>query len=257
MTPSTPPRSTSMETNTPRIHIPQTPSTIQKRPLLAPPKLTINNNLKSPEYSPLRRNSIQATPIASSSGTSHLSDSHTFSTHHNIQENFEFIDNDNNKKNITGSKQAVARCLFPMSDEEDMNEVFEEKTDVFLQDEQEQNVAGTLYKKSRNEPGTPSDKLITDDKLGNWIEDKDSKDNEWDTDDENDIIPQQLENPFTLKDGEKPLTEQERLERHNKLILENPDIVNTITYIDKRGNTIKKKATSLKPRALFKDNLED
>lgn len=227
MTPSTPPRSTAMDTDTPRIHIPQTPSTIQKRPLLAPPKLAINNNLKSPEYSPLRRNSIHTTPFAAHSGLTRTDDD--FSS---------FIDNDNDKRD---PKQNVARCLFPMSEQQ------LDDNDKNLLPQQ------VVTKKSRTEPGTPSDKLITEDRLGSWLQEDQEHPNDWDTDDETDIVPVQLDNPFAARKDERALTQQERKQRHQDLIRDNPDIVDTITYIDKRGHTIKRRAAKLNSRALFQD----
>ena len=82
------------------------------------------------------------------------------------------------------------------------------------------------------------------------------------------ICEAKLENPFITSfsssqspANSRPLSKKERLERHQKLIKENPDIENVISYVNKRGEISKRRVLTskekkrFKPRALiFKDD---
>lgn len=215
--------------------------------LLAPP-LSKYNGLRSPEFSPMRRLSI----IPS--------------------------DNDKNDNNITTEKEDiklnknnVTRVLFPISlssddddddgDEVDNNELFAPSTPP--------------NKMAKNCPGTPSHQIITMKQAKNWNNEsyplyneehgkRGDRNNDYaiDSDDDNSdfICEAKLENPFMTSFSSssspstisRPLSKQERLERHQQLIKENPDIENVITYVNKRGEITKRRVLTLKEKKRFK-----
>lgn len=282
MTPSTPPRSRSMMTEEP-IHdnfslsqhnpmarkptmppatpqkntgsdVPVTPSTImhmnnrddhdnnllfkpgQQSLLAPPPQIAKFNGLKSPEFSPMRRLSIPNNSLMSKPTTSSLSN--------NIE------------------KANVSRVLFPTSfqsddDDEDNFQVEEEDEDRLLPPS-----TPPRSKHAKTTPGTPSHKIITTEQAKMWHNESHpsflSSDDE--DDDENVIISRKpMANPFMA--SSKPLTKEERHERHQKLVRENPDIENVVTYVNKQGEIVKQRTLTNKqrnrfqPRSLF--NCED
>lgn len=217
--------------------------------LLAPPLLKFNG-LRSPEFSPMRRLSI----IPS--------------------------DNDNSSagevENTKTNKDSVSRVLFPIdisSGDDNDSDAGDENDIGNDHDDDELFVPSTPPSKMAKDcPGTPSHQIVTWKQAKEWnnesypiSNDEGSKNRNinCDSDDENDgfIREAKLENPFMTSSSSMPLSKKERLERHQQLIKENPDIENVITYVNKRGEITKRRVLTsrekkrFKPRALiFKDN---
>ncbi|CCD24321.1 cyclin-dependent protein serine/threonine kinase inhibiting protein SIC1 NDAI_0C06620 [Naumovozyma dairenensis CBS 421] len=136
-----------------------------------------------------------------------------------------------------------------------------------LQQEQQRPDDRSFIKSQKTVPGTPSDKIITDEQSRLWnnvsnvFATKEIDDDD-DDDDNVDIIAQdknEIYNPFM--DSHVP-TMEERAARRAQLLAEDPDIENTITFVNKRDKSqIKKYKLSnhelerFKPRMLFENEL--
>lgn len=249
MPPATPQKNTGSE-------IPMTPSTIMHRgnnnisgndqqgklfkagqpQLLAPPQLQKFSGLKSPEFSPMRRLSIPNNSLPK-----------TFNTGKK--------NNINNKSNDN-----VSRVLFPMgldSDDDDDVKLVEEE------DEDEDRLLPPSTpppsKSAKIIPATPSHKIITSQQAKQWNNQSHSLSLSSDEEEESNsfITKKTIENPFMT--ASTSITKEERLQRHQKLIDENPDIENVITYVNKRGEPVKQRTLTprqkdrFKPKALFQD----
>lgn len=105
--------------------------------------------------------------------------------------------------------------------------------------------------------GTPHDK-ITDFKLSKEWHNKDYIDSESDQDNEPTLISKEsITNPFMSTDIP---TKEERVLRKMQLLQEDPNIDKYITYVNKKGETVKQrrlsnKSQQLKPKMLFEDQL--
>lgn len=118
------------------------------------------------------------------------------------------------------------------------------------------------HKLSKQVPGTPSHKIITFDMAQEW----NNASEQWSNSDdehprpESSIKGKELENPF-LAAG----TADEKLIRQRKeaLLRENPDIENVITYVNKKGDVVRRHKLSdeekerYKPRRLFAKEIEE
>ncbi|EDO18837.1 hypothetical protein Kpol_1023p6 [Vanderwaltozyma polyspora DSM 70294] len=215
---------------------PVTPSTTKQFkhvPLLAPPSITKNSNkgLKSPAYTPNRRSSIttkrslplvELPEVDSKTLRSHQSNNLIFNDHNNV-----FLSN--NRKNLF-NKLAV---------EED--EQFEREV-----------------KSMKTVPGTPSHKITTFEMARQWHDERYLEDQ---SDDDNEILISKNSsvNPFF---SDSIPTQEELYSRKQTLISENPDIENSITYLNKKGEVIEKRMLTpeekdrFKPKRLFAEELD-
>lgn len=181
------------------------------------------NGLKSPEFSPLRRSSI-TTPSTNKNGLN-----------------------------------SVSRMLFP----QDTTSATEEEEEPARKKLNVPNILlppSTPQKDSLQEQqtfNTPSDK-ITDFNLSKQWHNKDYYiDSDSDQDDQHLISNKQISNPFISTDVP---TKEERVLRKMQLLKEDPNIDKYITYINKKGETVKQrklsnKSKQLKPKMLFEDQL--
>ena len=239
--------------------------------LLAPP-LPKFNGLRSPEFSPMRRLSI----IPSDNDKNNNNNTSTSTTTTTT------ITTTTEGEDIKINKINVSRVLFPisLSSDDDDNGT----------DDDDDNINVELFapstppnKMAKNCPGTPSHQIITSKQAKDWnnesypLYNKEhgeagnrNSDYSNDDDDSDFICEIKLENPFMTSFSSssasspavsRPLTREERLERHQQLIKENPDIENVITYVNKRGEITKRRVLTskekkrFKPRALiFKDD---
>lgn len=237
MPPATPQKNTGSE-------IPMTPSTIMHRGhndqqgkllkadqphLLAPPQLQKFNGFKSPEFSPMRRLSIPNNSLAKSF---------------------------NSDKSNNTSNDNVSRVLFPLGLDSDDDNLEEESEDRLLPPS-----TPPPSKSAKITPGTPSHKIITSQQAKQWNNESHVLTLSSDEEDEESspfITRKTMENPFMAES--KPITKEERLQRHQKLIDENPGIENVVTYVNKRGETVKQRTLTprqkdrFKPKALFQDD---
>lgn len=244
MQPATPQKNTGSE-------VPMTPSTVMHRggsgnnqsgklfkagqpQLLAPPQLQKFSGLKSPEFSPMRRLSIPNNSLLKA-----------------------FTSPSGNNNNQNKFNDNVSRVLFPMnmddSEEEDEN-VSDDNNERLLPPS-----TPPRSKSAKVTPGTPSHRIITSQQAKEWNNESHPLDLSSEDEIENGLLITNppVENPFmTLSE---PLSKAERLERHQQLIRENPDIENVITYVNKRGETVKQRTLTPKqkqrfaPKALFQD----
>lgn len=119
----------------------------------------------------------------------------------------------------------------------------------------------TRNKLPKQIPGTPSDKITTYELASKWHNQSGiGKSAAFDTEEEKDIYGQEpIENPFLSNVvADKSLRE----ERKKKLLEEDPDLEDTITYVNKSGKVVSKRYLTqeekeqLKPTRLFADELD-
>lgn len=110
-------------------------------------------------------------------------------------------------------------------------------------------------------PGTPSHRVITEQMIMEWNEEPlevESSDND-DNYNENNIYSIRPPNPFI---SDKTPSDKEIEIRKNTLINENPELVNSVTYINRKGDVVRKRILTsrekakFKPSRLFFDNME-
>ncbi|CCH59848.1 hypothetical protein TBLA_0C00310 [Henningerozyma blattae CBS 6284] len=132
----------------------------------------------------------------------------------------------------------------------------------------------------KQDPGTPSDRLITQEDLDEWYV-KESANMPLDSDDEKDevYITKKISNPFESNDHIHNIKDstfnnssssnnifqdlETEEDNHAKLLKNNPDIEDTITYVNKKGAVVQqRKLTDLekqrfKPKRLFSTELQN
>ncbi|CCK72636.1 cyclin-dependent protein serine/threonine kinase inhibiting protein SIC1 KNAG_0L00130 [Huiozyma naganishii CBS 8797] len=174
--------------------------------LLAPP-----SQLRSPEFSPMRRTSI-------------------------------------------GENKSASRVLFPHSLQLDA-EADDSEEELLLP-------ASPCKKKlQKTVPGTPSHKVVSFEQAREWCEPQIRSDSDDDEDNTEHIVTAtRPANPFMTSSG---TTAAERRRRQDALLSENPRLRDTVTYVDKHGNTIKERRLTpaetqqFQPRALFQEELRE
>ncbi|QLL31830.1 hypothetical protein HG536_0B06980 [Torulaspora globosa] len=128
--------------------------------------------------------------------------------------------------------------------------------------ESEESDEESPHKLSKQVPGTPSHKVITFDMAEEW---NNATAQRADSDDEN-LTPgscikdKELENPFLAAGtADRKLIQQ----RKDALLRENPDIESVITYVNKKGDVVRRRQLSedekelYKPRRLFANEIEE
>ncbi|QLG72903.1 hypothetical protein HG535_0D06120 [Zygotorulaspora mrakii] len=115
------------------------------------------------------------------------------------------------------------------------------------------------FKHSKQDPGTPSHKVVTYEMAEKWHNSEAQGD---ENEDYSDILITEStsSNPFL---STEVADEKTREQRRKVLLEENPDIEDVITYLDKKGNVVKKvhlseheKKVSM-PRRLFDEQLKE
>lgn len=173
-----------------------------------------------------------------------------------------------------GELQNVSRVLFPPSSEEasslsdraplsllpprrpvsrrrNLSGEFAEDLDAGVESE-------ATRKLAKQVPGTPSHKVVTFEMAQEWNNTERGSDDDF-SDSEEVVKGKSLYNPFQSADV---ADETVRRQRKELLLRENPDIENVITYVDKRGNVVRRRhlseeeKESHKPRRLFAEELD-
>lgn len=119
----------------------------------------------------------------------------------------------------------------------------------------------TSNKMSKQVPGTPSHKVVTFDMAQEWNNPVelafDSDDDDFKS--ETFVSNKELVNPFT---SSNPTDEKLIQQRKEALLQENPDIEDVITYVDKKGEVVRRRQLSenekklYSPRRLFADEIK-
>lgn len=131
----------------------------------------------------------------------------------------------------------------------------------FLEEEDLDEVTPQSRKQPKQVPGTPSDKIVTFQLAKDWNNNSGSCFSSDDGDDDETLIREQkLIDPFSSDDIPD---KQTRLARKQQLLAENPELEETVTYVNKYGKTVKQRNLSkdeqerFKPQMLFAKELED
>lgn len=124
------------------------------------------------------------------------------------------------------------------------------------------------FKLAKQEPGTPSDKITTFELARKWHNESGLNTSQSENEEENIHIEQQpaavnqhsnLENPFL---SNNIADEKLRKERKEKMLLEDPDLEDTITYVNKGGKVVSKRHLTddekqrFKPTRLFAEEID-
>lgn len=210
-------------------------STFKSGPFLFPPQQQTSsisspfNGLKSPEFTPCRRTSIP-----------------------NIGIN---INNNCSNSNESASLKKISRVLFPAEENSD-----EEVSSLLPPSRSFKSIDDFKTKQQKVSPGTPSHKITTFEQSQDWYNNSGNLDSSDEEEEESAFIKKTtLPNPFQ---SDIIADEETRAERKAQLLRENPDIEDTITYVNKRGQVVKQRKLSegekerFKPRMLFQDELQ-
>ncbi|CCC72002.1 hypothetical protein NCAS_0J00220 [Naumovozyma castellii] len=256
------------------IRPPVTPSTVQKfknQPFLQPPNAALNRRgntgLKSPEISPfIRRSSIglnltndNSRLVKSANNLQAVSKVlfPTSASPSTSPDNLELLP-PNTSASFSSFTFSQDRSTSPTPKTKRTNhDIFDSQFQINYEQQQQPLQSQKIQKIV---PGTPSDKIITTPQDPSEREQMDT-DVDSELEDENIIIKNDVSSYNPFMDSKVP-TREERLQRRQKLISENPDIEDTITYINKRDKTKvtkikldKEQRESYKPRMLFEDEI--
>lgn len=273
MTPATPPRSrsrrpTSSQIETLKLHlgpetplhskkeaIPVTPATISVKQIgkiEKPVTFSPSKCLKTPEYTPHRsKPNFQSNVVIENPGLKPVSrilfPSHdTEQIVHKCQEGLPGLsDDDISRLLLPPQKIKILESTSRGSCGEQINDC----------DYRGNGYDPTLF--AKQVPGTPTDKIITFQLAEDWNNNSGvciSSDDEG----EKDIINSEYLNPFLC---DKVADNTLRNARRKELISKEPDITNSITYLDKNGKLVQKRELTpdeqerFKPKMLFKKEL--